>query len=788
MRHLILGLGVKARIWSLIGLAVVLMAFQLSLILLEEKGDMMEFRQLKTRHLVESAHSLLGHYHEKEKKGELSAKEAQAAAMQAVKSLRYQEKEYFWINDMHPKMVMHPFKPELDGKDLSQSKDPAGKFLFIEFVKTVKEKGGGFVDYLWPMPGRDKPVPKISYVKGFEPWGWVIGSGIYVDEVERIFWEKARFDMAELALILVVLGVMGWWMARSITRPLEGVSSALAALTEGKLTHRIPLTGWRDEIQRIAGMVNRMAESLAGNVRLIGLQSGATGTSVKELGRVELALSSDANSASHIAVTVAEGNRQLSGEIVLVKGSVEQALDKLDGISGAAGRLSGDVAAMAAAAEEASVNVNTMASAAEQMSANVTEVNHSLAEVNGSVSAVSAAVEEMTASLAAVGDRCKVASRESEQAGREVEETRQMMEKLASSAREIGKVVQMINAIAGQTNMLALNAAIEAAGAGEAGKGFAVVANEVKELARQTGEATRMISSQVEEIRGNTNLVSQAVARIVDSIGAMNHATGEITHAVGEQTASVGEIARSMSGVSLAADGVTRNAQELGHAAQEVARAAVEAAQGAQEIARSSSVVAATAEQVAGDSGAARRQVEGILNSAGTVGDVAEMVERRMDELSGLVRFLLGAVKYFSSLSSLVKEATESLSEAQRGFDAGARPFDVDGFKHLHLVWRERLGGMISGREKVDAGAIPAATACEFCRWCAQDGASGLNEASQEILLTLRKEHEEIHRLGERILRVAGSNADEGWALVEKMDRQRQNLFHNLDKIYLSKS
>ena len=109
--------------------------------------------------------------------------ETRKEAIEAIRALRYGGNEYFWINDMKPVMVMHPIKPELEGKDLSENKDPAGLRLFVEFVNVVKANGAGFVMYLWPKPGSDTPVPKVSYVEGFEPWGWIIGSGVYVDNV-----------------------------------------------------------------------------------------------------------------------------------------------------------------------------------------------------------------------------------------------------------------------------------------------------------------------------------------------------------------------------------------------------------------------------------------------------------------------------------------------------------------------------------------------------------------------------------------------------------------------------
>ena len=104
--------------------------------------------------------------------------------MNEIKELRYNEKEYFWINDINLKMIMHPINPKLDNQDLSEKKDPNGKFLFKEMVNIVNKNDAGYVDYMWPGPGEEKPVPKISYVKGFKPWGWVIGTGVYVDDVK----------------------------------------------------------------------------------------------------------------------------------------------------------------------------------------------------------------------------------------------------------------------------------------------------------------------------------------------------------------------------------------------------------------------------------------------------------------------------------------------------------------------------------------------------------------------------------------------------------------------------
>jgi methyl-accepting chemotaxis protein len=206
-------------------------------------GRIYEEKQLKTRHVVETAASLIQHYVGLEKSGALTLEAAQEAAKKAVAGLRYESNDYFWINDYKPDMIMHPMKPELDGTSLAQNKDPNGKFLFVEMSKVVQAQGAGFVDYDWPKPGETKPVPKVSYVQGIPEWKWIVGSGIYVDDVSK------EVNRLILTIGLIVVGVfivsmvLSWLMARSLTKPLlramdnltsgaEQVNAAASSLSE----------------------------------------------------------------------------------------------------------------------------------------------------------------------------------------------------------------------------------------------------------------------------------------------------------------------------------------------------------------------------------------------------------------------------------------------------------------------------------------------------------------------------------------------------------------------------
>ena len=164
----------------------ILTIFLLIIPLLEK--NMMDGKREGIMHLTESAWSTLNFFYSKAQKGLISHGEAKFQAINHLQQLRYgpELEDYFWINDMAPNMIMHPYRLDLEGKDISDFKDPAGKRLFVEVVKIVKNKDAGFVDYLWQWKGdSNKIVPKISYVKGFAPWGWIIGTGIYIEDVRQ---------------------------------------------------------------------------------------------------------------------------------------------------------------------------------------------------------------------------------------------------------------------------------------------------------------------------------------------------------------------------------------------------------------------------------------------------------------------------------------------------------------------------------------------------------------------------------------------------------------------------
>ncbi len=278
------GAGRTLSTWSKLllvaGLALAGMLILAVLALTAERSMLLEDRKVKTRHVVETAYGVLQRFHSLQEKGQLTEAQAKQEAIATVKSLRYETSEYFWINDLQPRVVMHPIKPELDGQDVSGFKDPDGNALFVEFVKVAKSSGSGYVDYLWPKPGAEKPVPKTSYVMLFKPWGWVIGSGIYIDDVNRIFWGEAVkggaavlvfagvLALAMLAIFRNILGQLGGephYVAEIAGRVAKGDLAVTVATKKGDTKSALyAMRQMVKELSRVAAQVKESAESLHG--------------------------------------------------------------------------------------------------------------------------------------------------------------------------------------------------------------------------------------------------------------------------------------------------------------------------------------------------------------------------------------------------------------------------------------------------------------------------------------------------------------------------------------------
>ena len=253
---------IGAKIHAITAVALVGIAVIVSICLFSLKSEVEQARMTKTKHLTEAVAGILARFEAEERANHLTREQAQQQALTTVKALRYGNQDYFWINDMQPRMIMHPIKPEMDGKDLSEFKDPAGQKLYISMVDVVKRDGAGTVDYVWTKPGEQTPVAKISYVQGFKPWGWVIGTGIYADDTAAVLWKAVGNASWGIALVVVALGCLATMVGRRVTQPILGLSAAMSNLSAGRLNEAVPGQERGDEIGLMARAVEVFKEGL----------------------------------------------------------------------------------------------------------------------------------------------------------------------------------------------------------------------------------------------------------------------------------------------------------------------------------------------------------------------------------------------------------------------------------------------------------------------------------------------------------------------------------------------
>lgn len=323
--------SLKARLMLLGVLAVVASALFVGLFSFSmSQKELVRKRQEATQFIVEAALSQVKAVYAEVEKGALTEEEAKARAIALLQALRYEGENYVWVNDLTPRMVMHPIKPELNGQDLSDYKDPKGKRLFVEMVEVCTKQGAGFVDYLWPKPGFTEPVPKVSYVALFKPWGWIIGTGVYIDDAQAYLRGFTTRVITVIIIAVAILSTIFLFQALSLARPVEALTRHATRVAQGDLRNTTLVTSRNDEIGKLSQAFHAMVENLREMIQSVFHTTDTLATSSNE---VSSSVEEVAKATEEIAQTiaqVAEGSTRQSEELTAIDEETKNIARKAD--------------------------------------------------------------------------------------------------------------------------------------------------------------------------------------------------------------------------------------------------------------------------------------------------------------------------------------------------------------------------------------------------------------------------------------------------------------------------
>jgi methyl-accepting chemotaxis protein len=502
--------------------------------------DMLAGRVAKLVAVVEVARGVASELQHRIDNGEMTRVDALTTLSRLLMDMRYDNGEGYVFAYTYDGLQVAGVTPGLVGTKQMNVRTH-GRYLTREMIAGVRDGSPIMLRYDYVRPGGSTPVPKLAYAVPVPGLDLLVGSGVYLDDLDAAYRPLLLRYLGTGLLLALLVGGLAWIVAHGITQPIARLGARMKTLTEGALEEEIPATRRGDEIGAMARAVEVFRQD-AVRIRALEQEEAARHARAEEERRATLGALAD---------------------------RFEAKLGQLGGVlRGAAGELTGAAQGMRGIADGTSQRAEEVAESAQGAS--------------GSVQMVAAAAEEMAAAISEITRQVTQAAQKANEAAEDARRTDGVVQALMSGAQKIGEVVGLINSIAGQTNLLALNATIEAARAGDAGKGFAVVASEVKSLAGQTARATEDIRGHVEQIRGVTEQAVGAIGGIVGAIAEVSKIAAAIAAAVEEQSAVTAEISRNAHAAADGTRGVTTHVagvRESAGAAEEAAARVLGAAE-----------------------------------------------------------------------------------------------------------------------------------------------------------------------------------------------------------------